>query len=121
MNSCECQSCGSIIHLSDEKCPYCGNINQNYQVPKGSVVKPNYVVQPNYIIRQSETLRKQKGPFNKWITFFLCFFLGIFGVHKFYEGKTCLGILYLFSFGLFGIGVFIDLIISLTRPQEYYL
>lgn len=43
----------------------------------------------------------------------LCWFLGAFGAHKFYEGKTGLGILYIFTFGLFGIGVLVDFIMIL--------
>lgn len=42
------------------------------------------------------------------IAFLLCTFLGGIGGHKFYEGKTGTGILYMFTFGLFGIGVLID-------------
>ena len=40
--------------------------------------------------------------------FLLCTFLGGIGGHKFYEGKTGAGILYMFTLGLFGIGVLID-------------
>lgn len=43
-----------------------------------------------------------------WIDFFICLFLGIFGVHKFRERKIGMGILYLCTMGLFGIGWFID-------------
>lgn len=45
-----------------------------------------------------------------WIDFFICLFLGIFGVHKFRERKIGMGILYLCTMGLFGIGWFIDCI-----------
>lgn len=45
----------------------------------------------------------------KLIDFVLCLFLGYLGVHKFYEKKTGLGILYLFTMGLFGIGWIIDI------------
>ena len=58
---------------------------------------------------------------NKWITAGLCFFLGYFGAHKFYEGKVGLGLLYLFTFGLCGIGTLVDLIRALLRPDTYYL
>nr|DAW56625.1 MAG TPA: TM2 domain [Bacteriophage sp.] len=47
---------------------------------------------------------------NSMISLVLCLFLGYLGVHKFYEGKTKLGILYLFTVGLCGIGWIVDTI-----------
>lgn len=38
----------------------------------------------------------------------LCTFLGWAGAHKFYRKKYGMGVLYLLTFGLFGIGSFID-------------
>ena len=55
---------------------------------------------------------------NKWVAFLLCLFLG---VHKFYEGKVGMGILYLFTVGLFGIGWFIDCIALLFKPNPYFV
>lgn len=52
---------------------------------------------------------------NKWIKFILCLFFGYLGAHKFYEGKVGLGILYLLTCGLFGIGWFVDLILILIK------
>lgn len=52
---------------------------------------------------------------NKHIKIVLCLFLGFFGAHKFYEGKTRIGILYLLTCGLFGIGWFVDLILILIK------
>lgn len=45
-------------------------------------------------------------------------FLGYFGIHKFMEKKTGLGFLYLFTFGLFGIGWMVDSIISIYKFIE---
>lgn len=49
----------------------------------------------------------------KWTTFLLCLFLGWLGIHRFYTGKNLTGLLYLFSWGLFGFGVIFDLIMIL--------
>ena len=47
------------------------------------------------------------------ITVLLCYFLGIFGVHRFYVGKTGSGIAQVLTLGGLGIWKFIDLIIIL--------
>ncbi|NLK68470.1 MAG: TM2 domain-containing protein [Clostridiaceae bacterium] len=50
-------------------------------------------------------------PYKKKITAaLLCFFLGGFGVHRFYVGKYGTGILWLLTLGFGGIGVLIDFI-----------
>lgn len=59
-------------------------------------------------------------PKSKWVSFFLCLFFGLFGAHKFYEGRILLGILYICTVGLGGIGVIIDLIILFFKPNPYY-
>ncbi len=58
---------------------------------------------------------------DKWVAFTLCLFLGVCGGHKFYEGKTGLGVLYLFTAGLFGIGWLVDIITLLFKPNPYYV
>lgn len=45
-----------------------------------------------------------------WLKFILCAFFGFLGVHKFMEKKIGMGILYLFTMGLFGLGWFYDCI-----------
>ncbi|MEH6552112.1 MAG: TM2 domain-containing protein [Pseudomonadales bacterium] len=42
------------------------------------------------------------------LTWILLTFLGIFGIHRFYQGKIFTGILYLLTVGLFGIGLLYD-------------
>lgn len=57
-----------------------------------------------------EVRERAPGEKNKWVVFLLCLFLGVFGAHRFYERKIWTGLLYLFTGGLFGIGVLVDLI-----------
>lgn len=57
---------------------------------------------------------------NKWVAFCLCFFyLGLFGVHRFYEGDKKWGRIYLFTFGLFGYGWLFDIFRILFKPTTY--
>lgn len=51
----------------------------------------------------------------------LCIFLGMVGGHKFYEGRIGMGVLYLFTFGLLGFGMFFDTIALLFKPNPYYV
>ena len=57
---------------------------------------------------------------NKWVSFFLCLFLGFFGAHKFYERKYGLGFVYLFTAGLFCFGWLFDLFAILAKPTYYF-
>lgn len=57
---------------------------------------------------------------NKWVAFCLCLFFGVLGAHKFYEGKIGMGVLYIFTGGLLGIGWLIDIFAILCRTNPYY-
>jgi len=45
-----------------------------------------------------------------WALAIVCFLVGYLGIHQFMLGNTGKGLLYLFTFGLCGIGALIDLI-----------
>ena len=68
----------------------------------------------------TSTSAKHEGYCNKWVAFCLCFFyLGLFGVHRFYEGDKKWGLIYLFTFGLFGYGWLFDMFRILFKPTWY--
>lgn len=53
-------------------------------------------------------LRFTAGPVDYSLTWLLLSFLGIFGIHRFYQGKWLTGLLYLCTGGLFLLGVLYD-------------
>lgn len=48
------------------------------------------------------------GPINYNIAWVLLTFLGVFGIHRFYQRKWITGLIYLLTVGLFGIGIIYD-------------
>ena len=46
---------------------------------------------------------------NTGIAYLLWFFGGLIGLHKFYLGKIGIGVVYIFTAGLFGLGLLYDL------------
>ena len=63
------------------------------------------------------------GKYNKkWYNFMrgAISFPFIAGAPKFYEGKVGMGILYIFTAGLFGIGLLVDFFAILFKPTHYY-
>ena len=89
-----CTECGALINSKAEICPKCG-VRQT--------------VQSTPIIAEITEQR------NKWITcLLLCWFLGVFGVHRFYTGHTALGVVQLLTLGGCGIWTIIDFIIIVS-------
>ncbi len=118
-----CKFCGAKIPVDAVMCTSCGR-----QVEE---LKSSNPTQPNIVINNSNNntntninggiignTRKMK---NKWLALLLCLFFGVFGVHRFYEGKIGTGIIWLLTFGLGGIGCIIDFIILLFKPNPYYV
>ena len=83
-----CRYCGQQISDIDLICPHCDS-KQNFTVGSSSSSRKN-----------SEGV----------IAFVVCFFFGVFGVHRFIYGKIGTGILMLITLGGFGIWWLIDLI-----------
>lgn len=111
-----CENCGNKVVIDAVICPRCGKQLEDLKTEE---IKVN----PQLIINNSNTINeiKNRNERDKWIALLLCLFLGFLGAHKFYERKFGLGIIYIFTFGLFGIGIFIDFIIILCKPNPYYI
>ena len=118
LNTKFCKHCGESIDKECVVCPKCG---KQVEEIKNSKDDRNIVIN-NTATANSRAVVKNVGygrPKNKWISLLLCIFT-ICG-HKFYEGKFLMGIVYLFTVGLFGIGWFIDIFVLLFKPNPYYV
>ena len=62
------------------------------------------------ILKSIEDKKNYISSKNRGVAALLCFFFGVFGIHRFYVGKVGTGLLWLCTGGLFGIGAFIDFI-----------
>ena len=57
---------------------------------------------------RSADAKYKEGDIDYTVAWILLTFLGVFGIHRFYMGKWFTGILYLITFGLFGLGYLYD-------------
>ena len=116
-----CKFCGATIAADAVVCTACGRQVEAFA--------PATAQQPSIIINNSNmnaNVNAMNGygrgkPLNKWVAFLLCICLGFFGAHKFYEGKVGMGIVYIFTCGLFGLGWMIDTVVLLFKPNPYYV
>ena len=108
-----CQHCGYEIDYDTNICPNCGETVVSLP-PKKKETAP---VVNNYYYSQVPAAKQC----DKGISLLLCVFFGIFGAHKFYEGRVGMGFLYLFTLGFFGIGWLVDIIALIFKPNTYYV
>jgi TM2 domain-containing membrane protein YozV/ribosomal protein L40E len=95
-----CHECGAIIRTKAEICPKCGV--RQFEAAGGSFTSPN-----------GRT---------KLAAGLIAIFLGSFGIHKFYLGRTGQGILYLLFFWTFipAIIAFVEGIVYLSMTDQAF-
>lgn len=119
-----CKFCGEKIPMDAVICVKCG---RQVEELKSSSAQPNIIINNDNSSRNTSGAYNMgynmypRAPKNKVAAILLCLFLGYIGAHKFYEGKVGMGLLYLFTGGLCGIGILIDLIILIFKPSVYYV
>lgn len=86
-----CRACGSSIHQSALACPSCG-------------AQQSGAAGPVPVSASSKRILP---------VFLLCWFFGVFGVHRFYVGKVGSGIAMLLTLGGLGIWWLVDFIVIL--------
>ena len=59
-----------------------------------------------------------EGPYDYSVAWLLLTFLGLFGAHRFYQGKWVSGVVYLLSGGFFLLGVYWDFLTLNTQISE---
>lgn len=118
-----CKHCGAKIPEAAVICTHCGcqvEEMKNHEQPSIVINNANNSSNVNTNNNMNPAMFGVRVK-NKWVAFFLCLFLGFLGAHKFYEGRAGAGILYLFTFGLCGIGWLIDCVVLLCKPNPYYV
>ena len=115
-----CKDCGSREYQKIEgniyKCVYCGakeeviKNSEAKQFVKDRLREKQNVNDEKYRAQLNE-LKCVRSLFVKQvIALMLCVFAGTMGVHRFFQRKIFTGLLYLFTFGIFGIGWIVDIL-----------
>lgn len=122
-----CKHCGEKIPKDSVVCTKCGRQVEELSGNSGGITINNAATSAStssasaaaQIVNTVEEIPKKE--INKKTALILCILLGYFGAHKFYEGKTGMGILYVCTLGLFGIGWIADIIIIAMKEDPYYI
>lgn len=107
----KCKDCGATKYERNGniyKCQYCGYTEEVYgeQTEELKPAETKEPITPSVVVES----KMEKTQVSILVRMVVCFIAGYLGIHKFLEGKVGLGILYLFTGGLFGIGYIVDCI-----------
>lgn len=117
----QCPKCGKLFTTQTEvqsvKCPYCGEV---VQVVSAQQPAQNQYSQQSY--RPTGVFDDGPSGKSRGVAALLAFFLGGFGAHYFYLGKTSGGLICLLltmiTCGFWGVILLIQFFLFLTMSQE---
>lgn len=128
-----CTQCGSVLTPVDLFCPTCGSkvepvLQQAEQLPVQQIQMVQQFPGQQIQVQQVQPVQvivnnvvNPGTPKDKIVALLLCIFLGLYGAHRFYEGRIGTAILWMFTFGMFGIGWLYDVIRIACAPNPYYI
>lgn len=121
-----CKYCGEKVPIDSVICTKCGRQIEDTNSGGGITINNAATSSASASASAAATAtapepEPRKKEINKTTALLLCIFLGYFGAHKFYEGRIGLGILYVLTWGLLGIGWIADVIIIAMKPNPYYV
>ena len=119
-----CTVCGTEV--ISNFCPKCGKASTQYYPHENRYTNSTqYYQQPKYYSNNNPYsnayVRDRRTPISdksRLVALLLCIFVGCIGVHHFYVGRVGYGILYIFTAGLFGIGLLVDFILIATGSYK---
>ncbi|MBZ9622821.1 TM2 domain-containing protein [Clostridium sp. FP2] len=124
-----CKFCGEKVAMDAVICIKCGRQIEEFKMgTQQAPVQPQQIIINNANTSANSNVSTNNvsgtpvgNPKSKIMALVLCICLGWVGGHKFYEGKSLMGIIYLFTFGLCGIGIVLDFLALLAKPSTYYI
>ncbi len=122
----KCKDCGARryekIDENTYRCEYCGyteEIIRFSEKPEEETINTDQESFSQFVKEKIENYEEtnvhNSAATKAVIEFFITFFFGVWGVHRFLKGKIFTGFVYLFTYGVFGFGYFIDLIKSVIN------
>ena len=123
----KCSICSSKkakkLNKNTYKRENCGNTEEVFHEEK--TVEKIIIKEVPVENTEKQIAEKKEVFISSLINLIIVICLGVFGVHKFIKGKILLGIIYLCTYGLFGVGIFIDAIKAFKKflrdAKEYRL